>query len=170
MTLRHNAGPAFPQPARSFGGTKEDAGGAFAVRDLNKFIKAGGLEWGLLDPRPTKEASRREGDFNLSDVDDAYEKATAVIATAHDGYTKAVRDFKTEIKNDLASISASANKVQAEAQKAAAANRQAIEVMTSERMLMALANAERLATALHSINSLEPNSLTFAVFGKKPPE
>jgi hypothetical protein len=164
MSIRR-VGPVFPQPI-AYGGAVEWSE-AWRKSDLDKYIVGGGLAWQFLDKRPTREAAKREGDFSLKDVEVAYEEATKTIGTAHDAYIKTVREFKTEIKNDLASISASAAKVQAESHKAVMAQKEVIELMTSERMALAIANAERLAAALAAINSIDNQNITFAVLGKK---
>ena len=53
----------------------------------------------------------------MSDVSEAYQEAQKVIDEAQAAYNKVLQGFRSVIKNDLSSISASADKVQAEVGK-----------------------------------------------------
>ena len=157
--------PPFPQPVRGrnlSAATKNDRGDAtFLASDIEAWQKAGGLEWVLLGK--STGATRNEGDYLMSDVNEAYEKANLVISNANTAYTKTVVDFRSTIKNDMTSISASADKVQKESVKLSAAYRASISLLNSPEMITAIANAERLAAALTAISQVQPNKIAFAV-------
>jgi hypothetical protein len=157
--------PPFPQPVRGrnlSAATKNDRGDAiFLEANIEAWQKAGGLEWVLLGK--STGATRNEGDYLMSDVNEAYEKANLVISNANTAYNKTVVDFRSTIKNDMTSISASADKVQKESVKLSAAYRASISLLNSPEMITAIANAERLAAALTAISQVQPNKIAFAV-------
>lgn len=105
----------------------------------------------------------------MTDVTPEYEKANKVISEAQAAYNKTLDQFRGAIKNDLASISASADRVVRENAKMKAAYEAAAVLLTSPEMGQAIANAERLAKALESISALQSHSITFAVLDKKAP-
>ena len=157
--------PPFPQPVRGrnlIASTKNDRGNTtFLSADIEAWELAGGLEWVLLGK--STGATRNEGDYSMSDVSEAYEKANLVISNANTAYNKTVVDFRSTIKNDMTSISASADKVQKESVKLSAAYRASISLLNSPEMITAIANAERLAAALTAISQVQPNKIAFAV-------
>jgi hypothetical protein len=157
--------PPFPQPVRGrnlSAATKNDRGDAtFRAAEIEAWQVAGGLEWVLLGK--STGATRNEGDYLMSDVNEAYEKANLVISNANTAYNKTVVDFRSTIKNDMTSISASADKVQKESVKLSAAYRASISLLNSPEMITAIANAERLAAALTAISQVQPNKIAFAV-------
>ncbi len=155
--------PPFPQPARC-GEFREGVG--ISAKGLDAWIEAGGLKWALLGD-VTTGAMRNEGDFTMADVEQAYKDAAKVVGSAQDAYVKLVRVFKGEIKNDLASISASADRVLKENAKIKAAYEATAATLTTPAMEQAIANAERLAAALRAISELQNHSITFAVLDKK---
>lgn len=150
----------FPQPVRA--ATREGVG--WAAADLDKWVVAGGLDWALIGKR--KFGDQREGSF-MSEVVEAYESARKLIDDANAAYNKTVAGFRGTIKNDLASIASSAEKVQAEVGKMQRAYQAAVETLTSPSMASAIENAERLANALKAISELQSHSITFAVLDKK---
>ena len=157
--------PPFPQPVRGrnfSAATKNDRGNTtFLSADIEAWELAGGLEWVLLGK--STGATRNEGDYSMSDVSEAYEKANIVISNANTAYNKTVVDFRSTIKNDMTSISASADKVQKESVKLSAAYRASISLLNSPEMITAIENAERLAAALTAISQVQPNKIAFAV-------
>jgi hypothetical protein len=157
-------GPPLPQPVRS-GRFREGIG--WRKSDLDAFVIAGGLQWTLLSEAPSKERIREEK-FIMSDVEQAYEAATEQISKANEAYNKAIAGFRGTIKNDLASIAASGEKVTVEAGKIQRQCQAAVATMTSPEMLAAIQNAERLAQALKSISELQSHKITFAVLDSKP--
>lgn len=99
----------------------------------------------------------------MSDVDAAYETATKTIDKALEAYQKVVADFRGTIKNDLASISSSAAKVQAESGKMLQAYVNTQTILTTPKFEQAIVNAERLAVALKAISELSETKVAFAV-------
>lgn len=156
--------PLFPQP-KATGQWREGFG--ILAKDFSAWINAGGLQWHLLGG-PTTGAMKNEGDFVMADVEQAYEEARQVVGSAQEAYLKLVQSFRNNIKNDLASISASADRVQKEQAKMKAAYDAATKMLICPEMEKAIANAERLATALAAISELQSHSITFAVLDKKP--
>lgn len=156
--------PPFPQPASNHGGVRD---AAWKLSEINAWMVAGGLQWVMLGERTTTKAMRLEGDYNMTDIAPEYQKANKVIAEAKAAYDKTLEQFRGAIKNDLASISASADRVQRENAKMKAAYEAAAGTLNSPEMEKAIANAERLATALQAISALQNHSITFAVLDKK---
>jgi len=163
--------PPFPQPVRlrNMATSKDDRSSVgYSNSEINSWILAGGLEWIMLEK--ATEATRKQGEYTMSDVADAYEKATAIVDNANLVYNKTVNDFRSTIKNDLTSISASSDRVQKETVKLAAAYRSSISLLNSSEMITAIENAERLAAALLSISQVQPNKIAFAVIENRPQE
>lgn len=157
--------PLLPQPVHR--GEFRDSNG-WKVEDLNKWMVAGGLKWVMLNGgSPTTKAQKRDGDYMMDDVSVEYEKANKVISDAQSMYNKTVSEFRSAVKNDLASIGASANKVQNEAVKIQVAYQNTAKTLTTPDMEKAIANAERLAAALGAISSLSSHNITFAVLDRK---
>lgn len=99
----------------------------------------------------------------MSDVEKAYQEATEVISNAEAMYQKALGGFRSQIRNDIASIAASAQKVVTEAGKMQAAYLATANTLTTPQITEAIANAERLATALKAISELSQTKVAFAV-------
>lgn len=76
-----------------------------------------------------------------------------------------VKKFRERIKNDLSSMKASSDRVQSEVIQMGERYKEAQEILTNPTMEKAIANAERLATALKAISELSETKLSFAVFG-----
>jgi hypothetical protein len=75
--------------------------------------------------------------------------------------------FRENIKNDLASLKASSDRVQTETLKMSKEYKQAADLLTSPQFVQAIENAERLATALTAIQKLNQTKINFAVFGNE---
>jgi hypothetical protein len=133
---------------------------------MDKWIVAGGLSWNLIEGRDKSVGEK--GYEIMSDVQEAYKKSQGDIDAACAAYNKSIDKFRSTIRNDLSSISSSAEKVKGECNKMGDAYQRAINTLTSEGMIAAIANAERLATALQAISELQSHSITFAVLDKKP--
>ena len=103
----------------------------------------------------------------MSDIDTAYERANEQVSKAQEAYNKTITTFRSTIKNDLATIGASADKVRNLAAGLGRESTAAIEIMTSPEMIRALENAERLAAALKAISELQSHSITFAILDRK---
>lgn len=103
----------------------------------------------------------------MGDTAEAYEKANEIVSTAQTAYAKLLQEFRGAIKNDLASIAASAAKVQAETAKMATAYSNCMATLNSPGMETAIKNAERLAEALAAISQVQPNKIAFAVLSNE---
>ena len=103
----------------------------------------------------------------MSDVAEAYDKANEIIEAAQSAYTKTIDSFRGSIKNDVASIGSSADKIQKEAAKMASACKASVDLLVSPQMIAAIENAERLAAALTAISQVQPNKIAFAVIENK---
>lgn len=154
----------FPKP-KPYGRWRE--GVAFSEREVDAWIVSGGLLWEPPVVGKTTATMRHEGDFAMSDVEAAYKEAVEKVGSAQEAYLRLAKTFKGEIKNDITSISASADRVLRENEKMRAAYEAAAKTLTSPEMVQAIANAERLAKALESISALQSHSITFAVLDKK---
>jgi hypothetical protein len=138
-------------------------GPMFRASDIEKWIVAYGLEDVMLDCRGNKKEDPKGAYYQMSDVDQAYVKATEVISKAKEGYDAVLADFRSTVKNDLTSISAAADRAQKEAAKINASYRQTIDTLRSNEMQEAIANAERLAIALEKIAQVKGRNLTFSL-------
>lgn len=126
----------------------------------------GGLESNLLDARK-KGSPIKEEIYIMSDVSEAYNKANEVISESQEAYNKSMLTFRATIKNDLSSISASANRVSGESTKMGKAYAETVHTLTSDDMERAIVNAERLAIALESISSIKPTDIGFKFLENK---
>jgi hypothetical protein len=130
---------------------------------LDAWIVAGGLETVMLDSRANKSEDPKGVYYQMSDVEQAYIKTTEIISKAKEGYDAVLADFRSAVKNDLASISAAADRAQKEAAKINASYRQTIDTLRSNEMQEAIVNAERLAIALEKIAQVKGRNLTFSL-------
>ena len=78
-----------------------------------------------------------------------------------------VMAFRENIKNDLASLKATSDRVQTETLKMSKEYKQAADLLTSPQFVQAIENAERLAVALQAIQNLNQTKINFAVFGNE---
>jgi aspartyl/asparaginyl-tRNA synthetase len=142
----------------------------YKVADLEKWILTGILKQTMLGFRlggkNLTKHDNEKGYYTMSDVEQAYKEAAEVISESKKAYDNVLQSFRSAIKNDLASIGASADRVQKEAAKQMQAYRGVIDLMSSENMLLAIQNAERLASALKAISELEQHRITFSVMEK----
>lgn len=104
----------------------------------------------------------------MADLTNALQVATDELMQAFDTFERARSRFKGEMKNDAASIAAGADKIAAEFRKAQTAMLSFQAAMVSEPMQTAIANAERLASALAAINATHSHKITLAVIDNKP--
>lgn len=141
------------------------------LSDIHKHIASGELSWRMLNRgiglrKAYSKSEREKGSHVMADVTEAYKEAAETIEAAKKAYDAVMTSFRATIKNDLASIGASADRVQKEAAKQMHAYRGVIDLMSSENMLLAIQNAERLASALKAISELEQHKITFSVMEK----
>lgn len=91
------------------------------------------------------------------------------IEAISDAYIARVRTLRSELKNDSGSVEAATARIKEASLRAVAACKQVVDIWNSKEMADAIANAERLASALRSISELQNASITFAVIDKKSP-
>ena len=82
-------------------------------------------------------------------------------------YEDRLKNFRGQVKNDCASLAAQARGIDEASKKMNAAFNETVRVLNSEEMNCAIANAERLASALTSLNSLASHKIMFATVGNK---
>lgn len=146
-------------------------------------VKGDGLVWNVEEIR---KAEIRDGPVAHLIGDPAYDKQAnahgaglmTLERTLQDAigetdeafklYEKARHNFRSEIKNDVASIESSAGKLEATFRRLADSINAISRAYTSAEFVDAVANAQRLARALQEIESLQNSKITFAVIENKP--
>ena len=113
--------------------------------------------------KPTQDGT---GYYIMNDVTEAYKKSNEVIEQAQKAYDTTLSKFRSTIKNDLASISSSADKVTKEVTKMGEQYQKAINTMNSPDMERAIINAERLAAALSAISTIQTANISFTLLDK----
>lgn len=106
----------------------------------------------------------------LMNTKEILQQEYADIASIWETYDKQLHNFRSQVKNDVASIEASGNKTVAALGRMNKAYNEVFQQLNSDDMLRAIQNAERLSAALQSINSLTNHKLTFAVIGNEKKE
>lgn len=91
------------------------------------------------------------------------EEVRAALAS----YEELVKAFRASVKNDIASAKASAVALEENVRRMGATYKNTAAMLTSQEFEHAIANAERMATALRAISELQSHSITFAVLDKK---
>jgi hypothetical protein len=152
-----------PQPVKN---PSSRDGIGFRSSDIDRFLIAGNIEWLMVDGRIRSINPAIEGDYIMSDVEKAYEKANDVISLAQGAFNKTLSTFRATIKNDLTSISSASNRVSNEAVKMNTTYSQTIETLNSKGMEDAILNAERLAAALEAISAIKPTDVNFKFLEK----
>lgn len=84
-------------------------------------------------------------------------------------YNDRLKEFRSNIKNDVTSLEASARKSTEATNKMMAAYGHVIERLNSEDMLTAISNAERLAAAMTALANLQSHRLVLAVTDQEKP-
>ena len=97
---------------------------------------------------------------------EASESVTKIV----DRYMERVRGLKGQLQNDAASVKASAERIEKEFGRMNTAMRSTIELMTSPEMEAAIANVERMARAIETVNGLKRTAVRFSVIEQAPPE
>ena len=92
-------------------------------------------------------------------------ESTQRAQSAVDKLRSSLVDFRGAIKNDLSSMKAASERVQNEVQQMRDKYKQAQDILTSPEFVRAIENAERMATALESIQKLTETKISVAVFG-----
>ena len=93
---------------------------------------------------------------------------TNEVRAALEQYSEVIKSFRGAVKNDIASAKASAIAVEENVKRMGAAYHSTAAMLTSQEFMLAIENAERMATALRSLSELQSHSITFAVLDKKP--
>lgn len=88
------------------------------------------------------------------------------VKASAEKYQDATKQLRSTMGNDVSSIGSSASKILAEMSKINGAVTKLQNEMTSDKMILAISNAERLAKALESISAVQANNITFAVLSK----
>lgn len=101
------------------------------------------------------------------DMADAFEVSIEKAEGARARLNAQLKEFRGEIKNDLAAISASGDRVRDEVRKIALAIESVVQKMSGRDVAAAVENMERLAAALAQIEKLSSTKLMFAVIDQK---
>lgn len=83
---------------------------------------------------------------------------------AIDKLKQTVDEFRASVKNDISSMKAASERVQNEVNQMKEKYKQAQAILTTPEFLQAIANAERMATALEAIQKLTDTKVSVAVF------
>lgn len=94
----------------------------------------------------------------------ASEEAAQRAAQAVDKLDERINAFRSKVGNDLSSMKAASQRVQTEVQSMSDKYAAARDLLTSPEFERAIANAERMASALESISRLSETKLSVAVF------
>lgn len=92
---------------------------------------------------------------------------TESIKQAVATYEELVKTFRGAVKNDISSVKASASAIENNLDRMRNVYLGTVAMLTSRDFVLAIENAERLATALKAISDLQSHSITFAVLDKK---
>lgn len=95
----------------------------------------------------------------IESLKENYEAASALWKS----YDDKLKEFRGVVKNDVASLEASARKTAEAVQKMNKAYNDVLAQMNGEEMALAIQNAERLAAALKSLSELQVHTLNFTV-------
>jgi predicted phage tail protein len=98
------------------------------------------------------------------DVEQAAVETSGAAEEALKSLKVAMDKFKSTLANDLTSIKAAGSRVQSEALQMKQAYQAAQAMLTTAEFERAVANAERMATALKAISELSETKLSVAVF------
>lgn len=140
-------------------------GVACSVLDTKEWVLA---NWPGLLIGHSGEEHKQEDEGSMANLDERFDEATAKIESAYARFDAARARFKGEMKNDAAQLSAGADKITAQIEKVQRTLGQLLAMMSAGDMQTAIANAERLATALEKINGLASNRVTFSVIAPGP--
>lgn len=100
------------------------------------------------------------------ELEQNYEAAAALWKK----YEGRLDDFRNKVKQDVASLEASARKTTEASQRINKAYSDVVVQLNSQEMLTAIDNAERLARALNAIANMQSHKLTFAVIDAAKPQ
>jgi hypothetical protein len=106
-------------------------------------------------------ATRTEQTFMniIEELKGNYDQAAALW----ESYEKKLQEFRSMVKNDIASLEAGARKTTEAVHKMKTAYGDVIQEMTSPKMEQAILNAERLAAAMTALAGLKPQEMSFNV-------
>ncbi len=132
-------------------------------------VKTGRFRDGVgVDAATIEEAqpiSRQFGVWkNAKMIELASEEAVQRATAAAEKLDQHLATFRSRVNNDLASIKAASQRVQTETQSMSEKYAAARDLLTSPEFERAIANAERMATALEAISRLSETKLSVAVF------
>ena len=98
------------------------------------------------------------------DVEQAAVETSGAAEEALKSLKVAMDKFKSTLANDLTSIKAAGSRVQSESMQMKQAYQSAQAMLTTAEFERAVANAERMASALKAISELSETKLSVAVF------
>lgn len=146
--------------------------GGHVVRKINAvtWLANGGGIASMIGFRVAGHHDEQEHAHTMSDMTEKLDEATEQIISAERRFLEARGKFNANIKNEIASVEAASKKIAGEFDRINGALLRLTAVYTSSGFVNAIENAERLAAALASIQSLTTSKLTFAVIDHGQPE
>ena len=142
--------------------------------DFSKFFSAAtvktgkfreGVAWKTDAIREAQPIARQLSVWkNSKMIELASEEAAQRAVAASERLDQHLASFRSRVNNDLTSIKAASQRVQTETQSMADKYLAARDLLTSPEFERAIANAERMATALEAIGRLSKTKLSVAVF------
>lgn len=102
---------------------------------------------------------------DLMNVTEELQKQYESAAELWKAYEKRLHDFRSAVKNDISSLEAGARKTTEAVVRMNKAYSDVFVQLNSAEMATAIANAERLATAMKALSELQPHKLAFTVNG-----
>lgn len=104
---------------------------------------------------------------SMATTEERFDEATAAVDSAYQRFKEARDKLTGSLRNDAASVASASEKMVASMRRVGEATREVETLLTSERMMQAIANAERLASALTAIAEVRKSEVTFAVIANK---
>lgn len=163
MTIRVPAGEYIPVNANLAVGPREQD--RYRVGDIKTALRNGAWVGSIVGFNEQYGANTKDTE-SMAAMVEHLDEATEAIDSAYERFQVKRREFRSAINNEVASVSASANRMLTELGKIVAAADNVSRLFGSAEMISAIQNAERLATALKAISEVESHRLTFAVIDK----
>jgi hypothetical protein len=102
-------------------------------------------------------------------MEDAFEATIEKAEDAHERLKDVLSAFRSQAKNEMASVSALGDRVRSEVTKITRAAESAAALFGTKEVVTAVEMAERLAAALEQIERLKSTRMLFAIVDQKPP-
>lgn len=134
-----------------------------AIRKTGQFREGTGFDARAIERMKPQSVQRKLWKEAVM-IELASEEAAQRAAQAVDKLDERINAFRSKVGNDLSSMKAASQRVQTEVQSMSDKYAAARDLLTSPEFERAIANAERMASALESISRLSETKLSVAVF------